>query len=377
MRIAYGIHGYGRGHAGRALAVLAELTKRHEVLLLSGGDTVGLMADFRVVRIPVLSFQYRGPRLSALQTIAKNASLLSSIALGDGPVAEVAAVLRRFQPDAVVSDSEPLVLHAAHRLGIPRVGLDHVGIVSWCRPAAPPADAIQLARDGAVYRLLMGCPERVIVSSFFDAPPRATRVTVVSPILRERVLRAKRHAGKHLLVYFNQPRRLTPQVLAELVQLGLPTIVYGAGGPGRERGVVFKRIDEQSFVEDLAGCRAVFSTAGHQLASEALYLGKPMLLCPEDSAEQRLNARELVRLGAARCLDPRGIQHGAVRAFLEAAEVRPAPGPALAENGTGNGPALAVLEASLRAVVGGAGRADRAWPDGPQPRGTSVTLAAD
>ena len=36
LRIAYGVHGYGRGHSSRALAVLPELTKRHDVLVLAG-----------------------------------------------------------------------------------------------------------------------------------------------------------------------------------------------------------------------------------------------------------------------------------------------------------------------------------------------------
>jgi len=38
MKIAYGIHGYGRGHSSRALAILPELARRHELLLLAGGD---------------------------------------------------------------------------------------------------------------------------------------------------------------------------------------------------------------------------------------------------------------------------------------------------------------------------------------------------
>ena len=35
------------------------------------------------------------------------------------------------------------------------------------------------------------------------------------------------------------------------------------------------------------------STAGNQLATEACYFGKPLLVMPEDCAEQRLNARQV------------------------------------------------------------------------------------
>jgi hypothetical protein len=45
----------------------------------------------------------------------------------------------------------------------------------------------------------------------------------------------------------------------------------------------------------LAGCRAVFCTAGNQLISEAIHFGKPVLALPEDALEQRLNARTVER----------------------------------------------------------------------------------
>jgi uncharacterized protein (TIGR00661 family) len=356
MRIAYGVHGYGRGHAARSLAVLTVLGRRHEILVLAGAAATPLLAGFPVVQIPALTFEYRGTELSALWTLRKNASFLSSLVLGTGPVAEVEAALHRFRPDVVVSDSEPLVLRAAGRLGIPRIGFDHVGIIAWCRPSAPPPDAVQLGRDAATYRLLLGRPERVIVSSFFEAPLRRADATIVPPVLRERVIRAERCEGRHLLVYFNQPRLLTPEVLSAVAGCGLPAIVYGAGRQDRVGEIQFREIDESAFVEDLASSRAVLSTAGHQLASEALYLGKPMLVCPEECAEQRLNARELVRLGAARCVDRGALTCQGLRDFLDRLDENRAPLSRIARDG--NASAMAALEARL-AELGGAARA--AW----------------
>jgi uncharacterized protein (TIGR00661 family) len=351
MRIAYGVHGYGRGHAARSLAVLTHLSERHEVQVFTGGDAEPLLSRFPTSRIPCLVFGYRGAHLSALRTLRENAGLLSALALGGGPVAAVERALVELGADAVVSDSEPLVLHAARRLGIPRVGLDHVGVLAWCRPAAPLADALALGRDGFAYRLLMGRPDRVVVSSFFGAPPRRPDVTLVPPVLRERVLHAAPRDAGHLLVYFNQRQLLTPEVLAAISGAGVPAIVYNAGREGRAGQVVFKRIDEAAFVEDLATARAVLSTAGHQLASEALHLGKPMLLCPEESAEQRLNARELVRLGVSRCLPRRALTAAAIRAFLDG--LGPHLGALARVPRDGNARAVAALEGHLRALTGG------------------------
>jgi len=352
MRIAYAVHGYGRGHATRSLAVLSELASRHEILVLAGADAVSLLSCLPLVRIPCLRFGYRGARLSAARTVRDNARLLAALAVGGGPVAAVEAALSRFGPDVVVSDSEPLALHAAGRLGIPRIGFDHVGIIAWCRPRAPLADALRLRRDAITYRLLLGSPERVVVSSFFTAPPRRRDVVVIPPVLRVRVLAATPRDRGHLLVYLNQPRFLTPGVLSAIAGGGLPAIVYGARDERRVGDVRFKPIDEAGFVEDLASARAVLSTAGHQLASEALYLGKPMLLCPEDSVEQRLNARELLRLGVARCVGHGRLDAQAIRSFLGDADAYRRALAMLPRNG--NVRAIQVLEEMGRVLAGGA-----------------------
>ena len=350
MRVAYGVHGYGRGHAARSLAILSELARDHEVQVFTGGDAAPLLAGYEPVSIPVLAFGYRRTRLSLAQTLLSNASILGALALAGGPVETVEAALDRFRPEAVVSDSEPLVLRAAGRLGIPRIGVDHVGIIAWCRPAAPPADALELGRDALMYRLLMGHPERVVVSSFFEAPPRRPDVTMIPPVLRTRVFDARPIEGEHLLVYLNRPQLFTREVQAAISGCGAPAIVYGAGREGREGSARFKRIDEAGFVEDLASARAVLATSGHQLASEALHLGKPMLLHPEETAEQRLNARELVRLGVARCVRRGRLTPAVVRGFLAGLDAHRTALQRVPRDG--NVRALAVIRGSLRPPAG-------------------------
>ncbi|MDY7027498.1 MAG: glycosyltransferase family protein, partial [Spirochaetota bacterium] len=60
---------------------------------------------------------------------------------------------------------------------------------------------------------------------------------------------------------------------------------------------VFPNPDED-FVSALAGCRGVITNSGHQLLSEALHLGKPVLSIPmEGQFEQKLNAEMLNKAG--------------------------------------------------------------------------------
>ncbi|KKK91576.1 hypothetical protein LCGC14_2711580, partial [marine sediment metagenome] len=75
MRIAYGIHGYGRGHATRALAVLPELSARHELLILAGGDAFNALHEhYPVVRIPTFRYHLgKGGKISACRTLIRTA----------------------------------------------------------------------------------------------------------------------------------------------------------------------------------------------------------------------------------------------------------------------------------------------------------------
>ncbi len=299
MRIAYGVHGYGRGHASRALAVLPELVARHEVLILAGGDAyAALRNDFDPVRIPTLRYShYPGGRLSKHRTFKRNLPAVLGFALGGPGLEVIAETMEEFAPDIVVSDSEPWTHQAAERLQIPRISFDRYGALAYCRWPMRHRDRPVAAAEALAYQWLMGRPQRVIVASFYDAPPRRPNVRVVGPVLRPAVRARKPSDGDYLLVYFsNGDMHFTPKLAEAMKSLNVPVRAYGVGRTGREGNIEFRPPGNEQFVADLAGCRAVFSTAGNQLISECLYFRKPVLVLPEDSLEQRLNAAAVERM---------------------------------------------------------------------------------
>jgi len=200
--------------------------------------------------------------------------------------------IRRFDPDVVLSDSEGWTHRAARDLEIPRISFDHYGIMVYCRPDMSARDRFVSSMESLFYRWLVCDPQRVIVSAFYDAPPRRQGVQVVGPILREQVRRTQPSAGEYLLAYFsNASANYTPQIEEALLSLSCPVKVYGTGRSDTEGNLRFQPAANLPFVRDLAGCRAVFSTAGNQLISEAIHFAKPLLVMPEDALEQQLNAR--------------------------------------------------------------------------------------
>jgi len=323
MRIVYGVHGYTRGHATRAASILTELQQRHEVLTLAGGDAYDALAPrFEVTRIPTLGFSYgKGGKLSKLETLRNNVPKLWDLFSGGPDFAEVAKVVKRFGPDVVISDAEAWTHRVALALRIPRIGFDHFGLMVYCKVPMDTADRMASLVDRTVYRTLMGEPERVLVSSFYDADPASQEVGVVGPMLGDDVLALSPTVGEHLLVYLNMGiHQWTPRIERALEGCGAPCRVYGPGFGGRRGNITFSEPNREGFLNDLAQCRAVLSTAGNQLVGEAIHLGKPMMVMPEATVEQRMNAAAVRRMGIGEVSSFERVDAGTIRSFLERRE---------------------------------------------------------
>ncbi|MDR3419545.1 MAG: glycosyltransferase family protein [Nevskia sp.] len=302
MRIAYGVMGYGRGHAMRSGAVLPSLLAEHEVTVFAGGDAYEVLApQFPTVRIPTIGYVYneRGGH-SVPRTFSRNLAPMADLLLGGMGSGQVEKEFRERGIDLVISDSEAWTHRAAQKLKIPRISYDHVGIIAYCKPHFPPDLRLLGMRDAVGYRALMGVPERILISSFYHAEPAYPNMHIVGPMLRPEVLRVQPDTagGEFLLAYFNKGEH---QYLAHIDRalrlLDLPVVVYGTPYRGQVDNLDFRAPSNEGFIRDLANCRAVLSTAGNQLIGEAIHFGKPILALPEEAFEQRLNAYMIERMG--------------------------------------------------------------------------------
>jgi uncharacterized protein (TIGR00661 family) len=225
---------------------------------------------------------------------------------------------RDLRPDVALCDAEPWTHAVAAQLGIPRISFDHFGVLAYCSPPMPLWDRLRSYRDVAAYRALMGTPDRVIVSSFYEGGARDPRVRFVGPLLRAEVSSRQPKDGDTLLVYLNRGAyQLTPRIEAALRALRLPVTIYGTPRRGADGNLLFQAPSNEPFLDDLANCRAVFSTAGNQLVGEAIWFGKPMLVMPEHTVEQRLNAAAVERLGIGRSVKHSEVDATVIRRFLD------------------------------------------------------------
>jgi uncharacterized protein (TIGR00661 family) len=301
MKIAYGVCGYGRGHVTRALAILEELSKRHEVLVFAGGNAYDFLSKkFILQKTPVIRFVYnRGrSRFSKIRTIQENYPHVRELMKGQGSfIGEMIKRFEDFQPDAVVSDFEHWSRRVAGMLGLPLIHMDHGGILAFCDLDIPRSFKAEKAAIGYLYRAVLGSPDRIIVSSFYEGRPNQSNVSVIGPVVRSEVKSAVEHEGDHLLVYLNQSESFTKRLYDCLANLHLPVHIYGANEFGNSNGLKFCKLDPEGFVEDMASCRAVISRGGNQLFGETLWLHKPVLAFPENTIEQRINAYFVEKMG--------------------------------------------------------------------------------
>ena len=349
VRIVYGVHGYGQGHATRAAAILAELSQRHDVLVFAGASAYeALHGEYNVLPIPTLGYCYRrsGKRSNFL-TLKRNVPGVLDLLLHGPSFQMVETRFREFDPQVVISDAEPWTHRVASHLRIPRIGFDHFGILAYCRPKMQSwSDRLVSARDAWMYETLMRRPDRVLISSFYKAPPVRAGVRVVNTLLRREVFSVTASYGRHLLAYFNQGMHvLTKPIERALRSIDCPVQIYGTKRIGQDGNLEFRPRGNRAFLESLASCRAVVSTAGNQLVGEAIHFRKPMLVMPEDCVEQRVNALAVEQVGIGMQVPRHLFSHEVLHQFLEReAQFREH----LNERvGDGREEALAVLEAFI------------------------------
>ena len=319
MKIAYGIHGYGQGHATRAWAVLQDLQRRHDVRIFAGGNAYQtLRGTFDICEIPSFGFVYRGTRSSKWRTLVHNLPYALDVLMGGAVTRRVITELRSFVPDVVICDCEPWTFRAAGFLSIPRIAFDHFGIMVRCKVPMPLWERLRGSVDRMIYRLLVGRAERALVSSFYRAAPRSDDVRVVGPLLRAQARAITPVRSSYVLAYFNKGAdQLKQSVFEALCGAGVDIRLYGADRTGRLGNLYFQPRSDEAFLRDLAGCRAVISTAGNQLVGEAMMYGKPFLAIPEASVEQHMNASAISALGIGEWSEPTQLTSERIRAFLE------------------------------------------------------------
>ena len=292
MRILYGVQGTGHGHLVRSAAMVAGLRSRgHEVHCLLTGRSSAAFADPEIRASHTLLEGFTGEasrgRVRMLRTV------------GQLRVARFLRDVRSFDAsrfDLVLTDYEPVSAWIARRCRRPSIGVGH--LYAFHRRLRLPG------RTGPARWMLrlfapVYTPVRTAVGLHWHRFGGANLPPTISPDLVAAAEAGRPpDRGECFLVYL--PAESERSITALLGQLpDRRFVAYRPVPEPVERGnVSIRPYDRAAFVADLVACSGVITNAGFSLISEALHLGRRLLVQPiRRHPEQFLNGRALTALG--------------------------------------------------------------------------------
>jgi uncharacterized protein (TIGR00661 family) len=313
-RVLVGACGMGNGHSARMQALVGSLQDRgHRVAIVTFGDGVTALEGAFAEPAPVLvPSHFPGAWVPMTPSgIDVPGSTANGRALGPVDDAWSFGLCERAvealggEPDVVLSDYEPASAQIAYMLGARLVTTEQQS--KFLLHRTPDAGGYTRWHEAAKLRYFFPAADERIASSFFpvDEWERDERFSgrVIEPILRPVVLDLSPEVDETSVVVYLSPYgpmgQSPEQVLAALGAVpGVRFRVFTKNRvPATPGNVEVSPFDQVAFAKSLASCAAVLSTAGHQLLSECLYLGKPVLAIPFDVYEQQFNAMVLEHFG--------------------------------------------------------------------------------
>ena len=319
MRILFLVQGEGRGHLTQALSLSQIVqTAGHEVT----GAIVGVTAErnvplffsekFTAPVIPVFSpgLVYNAGT-NALEPTKTTLRAIRTIRPFWKSLKQVRAIIDTHRPDVVVNFYEMLggMTYALLRPSVPMLCIAHQYMAF--HPDFQRPKGQWFYRQAFKLNTLLTCfgaHELLALSFDKQADSLKQRVRIVPPLLRREVTEIKPSAGEALLAYVTQPGLKTELLKAheQHPEIRMDGFHSGVTVPDQliDDTLCFHAIDGQRFLEFMARCKAIVTTAGFESVCEAAYLGKPALMIPQPNHyEQACNAIDGQRAGVGTASD--------------------------------------------------------------------------
>lgn len=313
MRVLFLVQGEGRGHLTQALS-LAQILQLagHEVL----GAIVGITAEravptffsekFTAPIYPVFSpgLVYNAGT-NALEPFKTTLSAVRALRPFWRSLRQVRDHIDTLRPDVVVNFYEMLggMTYALLRPSVPMICIAHQYMAFHPDFQRPKGQWFYRQAFKVNTRLTcFGAQELLALSFDKQANAPRERLRVVPPLLRQEITELKPAAGDFLLAYVTQPSLKIELEKAHQQQPGIQMDAFhsDAIGPDQviDKTLTYHAIDGKRFLDFMARCKAIVTTAGFESVCEALYLGKPALMIPQSNHyEQACNAIDSQRAG--------------------------------------------------------------------------------
>lgn len=293
MKILFGIQATGNGHITRSTEIY-KLLKQHpdveqlDVLISGGKAQMGLPFEVNY-EYKGFSFYYgKKGKISVLKSIGKASFLSVAIALFKVPFKKY---------DLIISDFEPITLWGAMLSGIKRVGIGNM--YAMTSKKFPKTKGKFLTK---LFAQLM-CPANNKIGMHFCKFDDFIYYPVIRSDIRNAVPGDKNftlvylnsYSDEELLHCFQNPAL---QHQRFIIYSKTATHLY------QSKNCTVQPLCNKNFTSDIIHCSSVITAGGFQTVSEALYLGKKLLVIPiKKQSEQLSNAKVLSEMGVKTLTD--------------------------------------------------------------------------
>ncbi|CAG5073818.1 hypothetical protein DYBT9623_04937 [Dyadobacter sp. CECT 9623] len=315
MKILFMVQGEGRGHLTQAIS-LGQLLRQagHEIVGAMVGTSPGrqipaffneaICTNVLHFDAPNIIYNAQGGGMNLQRTIYTHLTNLPKYLKS---LRQINEAVTQIKPDLIVSfyDTFGGLYNLIYRSGIPMVCIAHQYLLLHPRFVFPEKSRLNRFLINLNSRSTSWLASKRLALSFREIPSRTDlKLTVVPPLLREEIARLVPRNGDYLLVYMTH-HSLSEQIIAWHLQHPEVKLhcfwdnLDAAEEFAYDETLTFHRINSEKYLNMLAGCRGLVTTAGFESVCEAMYLGKPVMMVPvPNHFEQECNAIDGVISGA-------------------------------------------------------------------------------
>jgi len=283
MKILFGIQGTGNGHIIHSREVLKYLVKEAEVDVLVSGSHHEVNLGFEIrYKLEGLGFMFGKKGGIDYWKSIRSASPYKLVSdIYSLPVNEY---------DLVLSDFEPVTAWAAKMKGKPYVCISHQASLLSSKVPRPN-------QKNRFQQLVMQwyAPGDNLIGLHF----KEYDDFIFTPIIRQEIRDSVPTNNGHYTVYL--PSYHERYITRILHKIDVPWEIFSKhykGEPFTRDNVTVFPVEDNRFVQSLSSCTGLLCNAGFDTPSEALYLGKKLMVVPmKRQYEQECNAEALRGLG--------------------------------------------------------------------------------
>ncbi|MEP5614444.1 MAG: glycosyltransferase family protein [Cyclobacteriaceae bacterium] len=313
MKFFFIVQGEGRGHLTQAISLYSMLKKNGHTIthVVVGKSKRRKLPQFFLDNIQSPIEQLNSPNF-VTDRRSKSVKLLPSVFLNLlkfpiflKSVNRLNALVNDEQPDVIVNFYDFLggLYYLTKRPKAKHIAIAHQFFVEHPAFEFPKGRFFDKASMRLGNKLAGFGATKLLALSFRDFPDHA-RLTVVPPLLREKVKEQKISSGNHYLVYLvnhgyadqvAEFHRKNPDIPIHCFwdKEGQPAIV------SKDKNLTFHQLDDDKFLELMASSKGYLTTAGFESVCEAMYMAKPTLMVPvKGHYEQSCNAIDATKAGA-------------------------------------------------------------------------------